>query len=192
MSRCALSEQRLQAWLDGELDDAGEGGALDIAAHVESCDECLARAERLELMQRELRGLVAASLGDLDDIEPLLAVREIHARLAERRAASWGHRLSVWWTDLLTFHRPVLITAMVAAGVGVLVGPAVALWHRAQPLSPTHGALASVTPQVVVESLQFDGDSRAVIYRPEGGKTTIIWVEPTGGEGDHGGRAEEF
>jgi len=54
-----------------------------------------------------------------------------------------------------------------------VTAPAFMYWLGSTQLQQGSPALASV----VVESLDFDGDNRAVVYRPGSGQTTIIWVE---------------
>lgn len=70
--------ERLSAWLDGELSDAER---LEVAAHLEVCEECrreLARLQRLD-----------AALGRLDAAVPPGLAERVLDRLQPRRRYWW-------------------------------------------------------------------------------------------------------
>jgi len=177
MSGCNLSEQRLLRWLDGDAK-----GADEIEAHVETCETCAARIDAWRGAGEELRAMVDAGVGD---VEPLLAVQRIHERIAHAQESSLVYRARAWWQDLWTFNRRAFAGLAAATVLGVASAPVV-IAMLGGPSGDDGREASPAIASVVVESLEFDGDSRAVVYRPSG-DTTIIWVEP---EDTHG--VEEF
>lgn len=184
MTSCKQSEKRLHEWLDGELPE-GSPEALEVESHVERCTACGARVEAWRHTGAQLRTLVDDAVGD---VEPLRALQRIRTRIAEAEQRSLLNRLQIWWHDLWVFNRRAVAGVAAAAAMGALCAPAVVYLTAERTWEAASPAMASV----VVESLEFDGNAKAVVYRPEGSKTTIIWVEPSENGNDTNGAGEHF
>ena len=166
MTRCNVSENDLSRWYDGL-----PGSHEEVAAHAERCPSCAAKVASWRLSGEQMRNVVDRALGD---VEPLLALQAIRQRIAATEQSP-AKRLRAWWEDLWTFNRRAVAGVVAAAAIGALTAPAVAYWmgeRSAQALHDNHVA------SVVIEELEWGGSAKAVVYRPESGKTTIIWVEP--------------
>jgi anti-sigma factor RsiW len=102
---CADVLERLEAWIDGDLDD---GAAAAVKAHVDRCESCQAEQELAETVVAELR-----ALPEFDVPERVLqAVREkIRQTLGERFREFFGEILS----------RPAPALAAVAAVVLIVL-----------------------------------------------------------------------
>lgn len=172
MNTCKITDEQIQLWLDNEL---SHGEHQDLQAEINACPDCQARAERFLETGRELRGLVDASL---HNVEPLRAVQAIHQRIDHYRRSSWSKRMRARASDVWAGERRKVVSVMVAAAISAVMGPAV-LYLAEQQSVRSVPALQSASPamaSVVVESLEFDGQSRAMIYRPAA-NTTVIWLE---------------
>ena len=167
MTPCKVSEERLQRWFD-----SGAEPHHDMALHIHGCAACRQQVDAWQQAGHALRQIVDQGVGE---IEPLVAVQAIHARIAAARERSWSARWGMWWQDLWTFNRRAAITFAAAAFLGAVSAPV------AIGLMESGGGDSSLGPNaislVVVESLEFDGNARPVVYRPSGA-TAIIWVEP--------------
>ena len=69
MMRCHEIQPLLSEWLDEELEEAS---AQDVAAHLDSCSECLGRLEELEAPSRALRDMVPSAAPPLSSISGLI------------------------------------------------------------------------------------------------------------------------
>lgn len=103
---CADVLERLEAWIDGDLDD---GAAAAVKAHVDRCESCRAEQELAKTVVAELRALPEFDLPE----RVLQAVREkTRSKLAEGLREFFGGFLS----------RPVpAFAAVVAVVLMVLV-----------------------------------------------------------------------
>ncbi len=165
MKACTISTERLQRWFDGEVTLRDE-----VTVHVEQCEHCTAQVATWRRAGEELVQIVDAGVGE---VEPLLALRSIRERIAHAEASSPSVWLRNWWQDAWAVRRRALAGVAIAAAAGIVSAPAFVYLLGDVQLQQGSPAIASV----VVESLEFDGDSRAVVYRPGSGQTTIIWVE---------------
>ncbi len=184
MTSCKQSEKRLHEWLDGELPE-GSPEALEVESHVERCEACSARLEAWSFAGAQLEQLVEEGVGK---VEPLRALQKIRARIIEAEERSLLNRASVWLEDLWAFNRRAVAGVAAAAAMGALCAPTVVYLAQDESWSQPSPAMASV----IVESLEFDGTAKAVVYRPEGSSTTIFWVEPSDNGEDSHGSEEHF
>jgi anti-sigma factor RsiW len=164
MADCVLPETLLSAWVDGE---AGERG-LEVQAHVEGCPVCVSRVSQLRQAQGLLRQHLDAAVGD---IEPLLALQSIRARVEARNRHGGVARLRELSRELWLFNRPALAGLGVAMALGALTAPFVVLWLGNRVAPPD---------AVVVESLQVQNNAKAMVVQSPETSTTLIWVEPAG------------
>ncbi len=176
MSRCRYPRESLQAWLDGE---AGRRSA-QTRDHLERCRDCANLVDSWRRTGEELRQTVDAAVGD---VEPLVALEKIRARIAETEQRHLGARLRRWWQELWLFNRRAIAGVAVAAALGALAAPGVFYVASRAALQVEPGA-----PAVVVESLEVGNNATAVVLGGEGGNTTLIWVEP----GTNNGTTETF
>lgn len=203
---CRVSEERLFEWLDGELNHEPTRAheREEIERELQRCEVCRQRVEDWHQMSRELRGLIDAGVGKT---EPLHLVQRIHEQVAEHAQSSWQRKARTWlgdvWLDkgfpLQTrpsdapLAQPTQTRAWVVLAAAVLialvVGPilvraldatrADSLLGSAQGYVAAEGTTSALMASVVVESLEFDGRSRAVVYHPAA-DTTVIWVDREG------------
>ena len=103
--RCAQVLELLEAWIDGDLDEA-EAAAVN--AHVDQCESCRAEQQLAEAVVVELRALPEFDLPE----RVLQAVRE-------KTRPTLAQRLRSFFDDLVS--RPVPALAAVAAVVLVVL-----------------------------------------------------------------------
>jgi anti-sigma factor RsiW len=166
MKSCSFSEEMLSAYLDGE---AG-ARSRDVEQHLEGCAECRGMLESWRQSGGELVRLVDAGAGD---VEPLVALSRIRARVAAAKLRSPAARLAAWWSDLWTLRRRAVAGVMVAAALGALAAPLLVLWAGRHG----YGQSSNVVANVTIESMEWAGGT-PVVYPGGGGETTLIWVEP--------------
>jgi anti-sigma factor RsiW len=117
---------RLQDWLDGDL-DAAETAALQ--AHIGGCAACRARADELQALDRELRSAaprialddsfdakIFAQLDEIDDAKRAETRRRLEQELQQNL-----HALARGWRRALLFVVPGVIA-------GVALAFALAYW----------------------------------------------------------------
>ena len=115
---CEEIRDNFSAFIDGELDQAGE---ISVVEHLEACAGCAARLEAMRETAAAARGLAPVELPD--EIAERLHSR-IDAELAKRGAGAEPGKRAPWW-QLLTrpaFGYAVASTAVVALAV-VVMGP---------------------------------------------------------------------
>ena len=103
--RCAQVLELLEAWIDGDLDEAE---AAAVKAHVDQCESCRAEQQLAEAVVTELRALPEFDLPE----RVLQAVRE-------KTRPTLAQRLRSFFDDLVS--RPVPALAAVAAVVLVVL-----------------------------------------------------------------------
>jgi anti-sigma factor RsiW len=169
MESCKITDEALWEHLDGvspTLNDAG------LAEHVRACTSCSARVAAAQAAKERLRHVIDGALGE---VEPLRALGAIRARISAVEQGSLSARLKAMWQDLWTFNRRAVAGVVMAMGLGALSAPAVVLWSaEGGGFSGRDDRLAAVQ----IESLEYDGAARAVVYKPDHGTTTLIWLEP--------------
>ncbi len=173
MSGCNFPEELLHAFLDGEAGAHGER----VEAHLRSCDSCSQRLAAARDSAESLRQLIDDAVGQ---VEPLEALRGIRQRIEARARLSLAARLSSFWDDLWAYHRRAVAGVMVAASLGALTAPAVVLWARR---TIQQGGAGASFASVMIESMEWDGETQAVVYTSEDSHTTLIWVTPD--DADH-------
>jgi anti-sigma factor RsiW len=152
---CYLTRRRLDAYLDGALD---EGAAKSAAVHLQSCSRCQREADQL----RRLRNLLRRTLNPLAEPEwtgfwPGI-VRGIEDA---RRAPSPVAAQRVWW-------RPRL--AMGGAVAAVLLA-AVTVWQMLP------GGHVPGEGSVIVSSANTEHPgARVMVYSTPERDVTVVWV----------------
>ena len=144
----AHEEQRLSAWLDGELD---EGARAAVEAHLARCAECretLAALRAVDPAARELG--VRAPEGDFDGFAARVRER-IEAEAAVRRPASW---------------RPPTWTWAVAAALLLAVVTPLTL-HRGETVLPARTAPPAPTRPLATPALPAAVPATASPTRPQ-------------------------
>jgi anti-sigma factor RsiW len=110
---CGRAEERLAAFVDGELSDTDT--AL-VGGHVDGCRECAALATALARLSEELPSLAELE-PDARFVDDVLGATLPRPRRAARRLAAWREA----WTRLVQRPRFALEGAYVASFVLVLV-----------------------------------------------------------------------
>ncbi|MEL6546588.1 MAG: hypothetical protein AAFQ82_18320, partial [Myxococcota bacterium] len=176
MSSDEISDELLQAWMDGE---AGVETAR-VEAYVERHPEAMARVEELQGSAMMLRDLIDDALGP---VEPLAGMAAIRERIRERDESRWQNRFRAWWDDVWMFNRGAVVGVAFAAFAGVVAAPAV-LWLMAEEqgveYSPRRGEVAEVRngdnlyapAGISIESLEVGGNRSAINHRTAGAATT--------------------
>jgi len=118
MSQCADVLERLDAWIDGDLDDAE---AAAVKAHVDQCESCQAEQQLAETVAAELR-----ALPEFDVPERVMQT------VREKTLSTFAERLRAFFDDFVS--RPVPALAAVAAVV--LIFLVLSPWSR--PTEPQY------------------------------------------------------
>jgi len=163
MTRCTFSPELLLALADGEVHKR----AAEAAAHVRGCAQCRLEVAALQESAAALRETVDRAIGEVD-VER--AAVQIRARVEAAQQRSVWHKLALGWQELWAFHRRSAAGVALAMALGALSAPVVVLWAARHSGSELAG--------VVIESIEWENDARAVVYRFDGGATTLIWMEP--------------
>jgi anti-sigma factor RsiW len=148
---CYVNRRRLGAYLDRALP---EGEAQAVAAHLDCCPACRSEAQDLEHVRSLVGQSVTRAEPDWTDFWPGI-VRGI----GDRRPNARDRRLRV-----LTSRRLALAGALAASLLAVVV------WRGGE--SPPMTERGSV---VDVADTEHPGGS-VMVYAPEGGDMTVIWV----------------
>jgi anti-sigma factor RsiW len=166
MKSCKFPKTWLMAWLDDEMDEHAKAAR----EHLKDCRECAHEVEAWRVGGERLRDLIDRGVGE---VEPLLALEKIHARIAAAEEMPWFDRVRRGWAELWLLHRKAFAGAAVAAALGMLTAPA-AIYFLAR-VDGTQ--INQVQNAVVVESLEVGGNGTAVVLSADDSDTTIIWVE---------------
>lgn len=170
-----ISDELLQAWMDGE---AGPDTAR-VEEYVNSHPEAMARVEAFSLAGQWLRETVDGALGPVEPLEGMAAIRE---KIRERERSHWRNRLVAWWNDAWMFNRGAMVGVALAAFAGVVAAPAV-LWLMAEEASDYEVEGFAEAPVeddlyepagIAIEKLEVEDGSARVL---DAGETTLIWVE---------------
>ena len=170
MSGCKFREELLQSFADGEA----TAQSAEVEQHLRECARCRAKIAAWRDSGEALRRIVDLAVGEVDTLQATARIRE---RIAAAQQRSLLGKLSVWWDNLWTFHRRALAGVGLAAALGALSAPAVVYYAARYPQ-----AAGAKLAGVFIESMEWGNDTRAVIYRSNGGSMTLIWMEPTHGE----------
>jgi hypothetical protein len=166
MKGCEFPAAWLMAWLDDEMDEHAKAAR----EHLKDCRACAALVDTWRQGGVRLRDLVDRGVGE---VEPLMALEKIHARIAATEEMPWFDRVRRAWAELWMLHRRMLAGAAVAMALGALTAPAVVYWLGRADMAQTD----LVRNAVVVESLEVGGNATAVVLSADDSDTTIIWVE---------------
>jgi len=150
---CDLIQERLGAWLDGELPPSQ---IAEVRDHVAACSACAAEKARLERLDAVLKRALESKAADAAFAPFWAGVRE---RIA--REKSWSSRGAEWARGLFGFPR--LAWAVSAAAVIFAV---VFSYGRFFPASSN---------QASVESIDGHGFNVALLHEAKT-KTTVIWL----------------
>jgi anti-sigma factor RsiW len=153
---CERIEERLGAWLDGEL---APTESAEVRLHLESCGACAAEKVRLERLDAALKRALESKAADAAFAPFWAGVRE---RIARER--SWSERVFGWTRG--GFAIPRLAWAVPALAIVVL---AVALSF------PQIFSRWGQGNQASVESIDGHGFNVALL-REAKTKTTVIWL----------------
>lgn len=186
MSSHEISDELLQAWMDGE---AGAETAR-VEAYVQRHPEAKARVAELSAASRMMREMIDGALGP---VEPLAGMAAIRQRIRDREEARWQNRVAAWWQDIWMFNRGAVLGVALAAFAGVVAAPAV-LWLMAEEEGVEYGIspdMALEAPEgdslyapagISIESLEVGGNGSARVL-PSSGETTLIWVDGDDSQG---------
>ncbi|MBN1962372.1 MAG: hypothetical protein JW841_15675 [Deltaproteobacteria bacterium] len=170
MKKCDFPEELLSAYADGE---AGKRH-YECMRHLAQCSECRETINSQQKRSKSLISLVDQGVGDLD---PLVALTRIRAKINKREQRQLGNKLLDFWHDLITFHRRALAGIALAMGIGALSAPLVVLW-ASNHLQNNGNSVSTKFAGVIIESLQCDGAKQAIVRHNSDYSTTLIWVEP--------------
>jgi anti-sigma factor RsiW len=166
MESCANIQERLGAWLDGELNPA-EGERVEL--HLKQCPVCVGEKSRIERLDSALKNTLEAEAATVP-FAPFWA--GVHARIVEER--SWQVRVVDWFRLTLT---PPRLAWAIPAVIVLLLG--VLSLERFVP-----GLGFGQTNLASVESIDGHGMNVALL-RESQTKTTVIWLFE-----DHEGETE--
>jgi len=170
MSDCQFSKELLHAWLD---DEAGDW-ATEVEAHVGQCPLCAQEVGEVRTAGNQLRSLVYDAVGDVD---PLVALREIRERIAEKEGRSIWQAVLVGWQSLWETHQGAVLGVTLAFALGALASPLV-LWLSSIEASDGISTWGDPrTASVTVESVEIEGGARTVVLQPQGSSTAVIWID---------------
>jgi len=164
---CRESENLLPLFLDGEL-DARQMRA--VALHSSRCRPCEQALRHLERMQELVSSAIQARV---DEVDFSAFWPAIERQLGER-PLGWWQRLGVWWRageHPWAVRLPALGAAMAVALAALFFFTRVAP-RTSEPAAPR---LAAVDNAAIIDSLETDLDSVAVVSDPET-RTTVLWV----------------
>ena len=178
MSDCKFSRELLYAWID---DEAGEA-SNEVDQHVRQCAECAREVEDVRATGNQLRALVRDAVGE---VEPLVALREIRARVEERESRSFWATVTLGWESLWESHRRAVLGVAFAFALGALTSPLVMWWSSLEEADRPGAWGDPRTASVRVESVEIEGGARTVVLQPQGSSTAVIWIDS--GDGiEHG------
>jgi len=116
MSACKFPKSALAAWLDDEI-----GREADTAReHLKGCRECAALVDEWRRAGAALAAIIDEGVGEVD---PLMALEKIHARIAAAEEIPLIDRLRRGWAELWLLHRRAFAGVTVAAALGALSAP---------------------------------------------------------------------
>jgi len=153
MNRCEFPRASLTAFLDDELDPRACGAR----EHLKSCRECAAEVERWRASGDRLREIVDAAVGD---IEPLMALEKIHARISAADEMPLFDRLRRAVAELFVLNRRVFAGVAIAASLGAVSTPFVVYWLGRTDVEQVNPFRAAV----VVEPLEVGGATTALAH----------------------------
>jgi len=171
---CREALSLLPLFFDGELESRQMRA---VVMHSTRCTPCETELRQLERLQEVVSESVNARVDevDLSNFWPSIEQRLGSVDLP------WGQRLRTWWSD--GEHRWM---APLPAFAAAAIIAAVALMFFLNPKSitdPEAVRVTSVDNAAIIDSLDTDVDSVAVLSEPET-RTTVLWVSDDTVTGD--------
>jgi anti-sigma factor RsiW len=166
---CREASTLLPLFFDGELD---AHQMRSVALHSTRCSTCESELREMERMQDLIGHTVSAAVEEIDlgDFWPA-----VERRLGTLEV-SWWLRLRAWWDDGEHEWLGRLPALATAAALAVLM---VWLFRASQPtMQPDAPQVAAADSTAMIESVETDVDSVAVLNDPET-RTTVLWVGDT-------------
>lgn len=173
---CRDATALLPLFFDGEL-DANQMRA--VALHSTRCTDCETVLRELERLQDLVSTHVAAAVDDLDlssfwsDVERRLGSTHV----------SWVERVRAWWSERDRAWAVPSWPALAAVGAAIAIGLALAARVQTPTIQPDAGQIATRDNAALLDSLDTDAPSVAVLSDPET-RTTLIWVSDDESVGD--------
>ena len=162
---CRDTRPLLPLFFDGQLDPRQMRG---VALHSTRCLECEGELRQLERLQEAVASHISALVEEVD-------LSQIWAGVAPRleaRVPSLVQRLRTWWSE--GEHGWMIRgPAFAAAAIAILVALAMWMQHPAPQLS--NQIASRVDNSAVLDSVQSNADSVALVTEPET-NTTLLWV----------------
>jgi hypothetical protein len=162
MIKACPSRRSLQMWFDGEKKDT------DLDVHIQTCRVCRQEVETWSAWSECLEQSIQAQVAGVEPLEALQKIRQCIAHQDRESIFKRGvRRLQVLWFG----HKRLALGIALSVILGIVSVP-ISDYASTKETSD-EVPLASV----VVESLEVEGNAEAVVYRPEGGSTTVIWTQ---------------
>jgi anti-sigma factor RsiW len=165
---CRDAGALLSLFFDGELDSSQMRA---VALHSARCTDCESALRQLERLQEVVSAHVVAAVDDLDlstfwsDIEHRLGPSHL----------SWTERVRVWWGEREWTWTAPGWPALAAVGVAIAIGFALIARVQTPTTQPDAPQIAARDNAAVLDSLDTDASSVAVLNDPET-RTMVLWV----------------
>ena len=151
----------LSAYVDGES-SAADRTAVEV--HLSACPACTARVADAKATREVLHASLSAAADEVDFSD---FAQRVMARITPAREPL-GTRLAIWWREIWTYQRAVIITSLATAAVALGVGGPL-IWKA---------ATLSAKGQVVIHSLQADNPNfTPVVMETDDGATMVMFVD---------------
>jgi hypothetical protein len=162
---CRDTRPLLPLFFDGQLDPRQMRG---VALHSTRCLECEGELRQLERLQEAVASHISALVDEVD-------LGQIWAGISPRleaRVPSLTQRLRTWWSER---ERGWMLRgpAFAAAAIAILI--ALTMWIQHQAPQLRNQIASRVDNSAVLDSVQSNADSVALVTEPET-NTTLLWV----------------
>ena len=134
--RCRRAEDRLDAYLAGELSPPVRGR---IEAHLASCENCRGRLDRLAAMAEAFKSAVAPPVPDGFAQRVMLAARSRRPARALPLQAAWPSPVAAWRAMAVPMRAAAAAVLVAGLGLGVLMGRQTSALGRT-PATPSTAA----------------------------------------------------
>jgi anti-sigma factor RsiW len=173
---CRDAAALLPLFFDGEL-DANQMRA--VALHSTRCLDCETALRQLERLQDLVSVHVATAV---DEVDLSSFWSDVERRLGPT-SVSWRERLRAWWGERDTAWAIPAWPALAAVGAAIAIGLALAARVQTPTTHPDAGQVATRDNAAVLDSLDTDAPSVAVLSDPET-RTMVLWVSDDDSVGD--------
>jgi anti-sigma factor RsiW len=148
-------------YVDGESTSA-DRRALEL--HLSACPACTARVADTRTLREALH---PALLAPADGVDFSDFARKVLARVTPAKEPL-GSRLTVWWNEVWTYHRMVILTSVTTAALALGIGGPL-IWTLARQ---------SARAEVLIHSLQADNPNLTpVVMQADDGATMVMFVD---------------